>query len=291
MENSDYRKGLAITALGALILSFDVPLIKLANVDQATLIFWRAGLTSLTLFIYWLLRPKATRPPLIAGWHGAAAILLFCSSNLMFLTALLHTSAANVVFMLALSPMFAAIFSYIGMRERLNIATAITFVACLIGASIIVWDGLQLGSLKGDLLAMCAAINVALSLTIIRSARRDMSSIPILGGLIMAVGAAFFLTSNPFTIDFAQLKYLLAIGIVVMPLANILLIGGARYITSAEVSMFLLLETVLTPIWVWLVVSEQPTTGGLIGGVIILLALAVHSAYRLKASRRPIPAS
>ncbi|MGI9373656.1 MAG: DMT family transporter [Hyphomicrobiales bacterium] len=290
MANLDYKKGLIVTALGAIILSFDVPLLKLANVDHATLIFWRTGLTSFVLFVYWLISPRATRPALIAGGHGVAAIIFYCTSNLFFLTALLYTSTANVVFMLALSPLFAALFSYIGMGEKLKKATALTFVICLMGAAIIVWDGLQIGSFKGDLLAICASMNVAMSFTIIRSANRDMSTIPIFGGLILAVGACFFLPANPFTLEFAQLKYLLVLGMIVMPVANLLLIRGPRYISSAEVSMFLLLETVLAPIWVWMVISEEPSTGGLIGGAIILLALATHSTLRLKARRRPAPA-
>ena len=55
-----------------------------------------------------------------------------------------------------------------------------------------------------------------------------------------------------------------------------------RFITAAEVNLFFLLETIIGPIWVWLVIKEQPSIETLYGGILIIITIAVHSFYKLK---------
>ena len=55
-----------------------------------------------------------------------------------------------------------------------------------------------------------------------------------------------------------------------------------RFITAAEVNLFFLLETILGPLWVWLVIKEQPSIETIIGGAIIIFTIAIHSALSLK---------
>ena len=55
-----------------------------------------------------------------------------------------------------------------------------------------------------------------------------------------------------------------------------------RYITAAEVNLFFLLETIFGPLWVWLVIKEQPSIETIIGGSIIISTIAIHSALNLR---------
>ena len=57
-----------------------------------------------------------------------------------------------------------------------------------------------------------------------------------------------------------------------------------RFITAAEVNLFFLLETIVGPIWVWLIVKEQPTNETILGGIVIIVTIAVHSFLKLKKS-------
>ena len=57
-----------------------------------------------------------------------------------------------------------------------------------------------------------------------------------------------------------------------------------RFITAAEVNLFFLLETIIGPIWVWLIIKEQPTTETILGGIVIIVTIAVHSFLKLKNS-------
>ena len=57
-----------------------------------------------------------------------------------------------------------------------------------------------------------------------------------------------------------------------------------RYIPAEEVNLFFLLETILGPIWVWLVIKEEPSLETIIGGSIIIITIAIHSYLKIKKS-------
>ena len=224
-------------------------------------------------------------PPLVNGRYGIVTGLCFAITTICFVNALAHTSVANVVFMLALTPLFAALFSFIWLRERLAWETALALAASFAGAMIIVWEGLSLGSTLGDMLALSASLVSGFLLTVIRRSGLDLSMTPALGNFIPVIFALFFVTPASFQLGADQFIWLLLDGLIVVPFAAGLLILGPRYITAAEVGMFYLLETVLAPIWVWLVVAEEPSKGSIVGGAVILLTLALHSFMRLQRSR------
>ena len=62
----------------------------------------------------------------------------------------------------------------------------------------------------------------------------------------------------------------------------VLITLAPRYISAAEVNLFFLLETILGPLWVWLVIKEQPSIETIIGGTVIIATIAVHSIMSLK---------
>ena len=57
-----------------------------------------------------------------------------------------------------------------------------------------------------------------------------------------------------------------------------------RFIPAAEVNLFFLLETIIGPIWVWLIIKEQPSLETIQGGAVIITAIAIHSFIKLKNS-------
>ena len=55
-----------------------------------------------------------------------------------------------------------------------------------------------------------------------------------------------------------------------------------RFIPAEEVNLFFLLETIIGPIWVWLIINEQPSIEALQGGLIIITTIAIHSFLKMK---------
>src|SRR3546814_5667322 len=100
-----------------------------------------------------------------------------------------------------------------------------------------------------------------------------------LAGLLTAawaLSAALLLEYGPLLYSGARLGYALIMGLLVVPVSFALITVGPRYLPAAEVGLITLLETVLGPLWVWLVLAEYPGDRALLGGALVVLALAAH---------------
>ena len=127
------------------------------------------------------------------------------------------------------------------------------------------------------------AIGLAVGAVTIRSAKtKNLVPAAVVGKLFVATFALFFIES------FALVEH----DIIIVPLMCILCVAipfvlvtiAPRFIPAAEVNLFFLLETIIGPIWVWLIIKEQPTIETLQGGVIIVITIAIHSFLKLRNS-------
>ncbi|MDK1489113.1 DMT family transporter [Sinorhizobium sp. 7-81] len=277
-----HRRGLAITGLGGLALSFDIPLIRSANGEVWSILAVRSLSTFLVALAAWFVlnRVLGRRVSLIPGKAGLIAGLFYGINSFTFLLAVFNTSTANVVFVLAFTSMFAAILSWIFLKERPSNATLLTMAIMVFGVGVIVQDGLESGHLFGDAMAGCSAFLLASAITISRKSGRDMALVPLTTAIFPAIAAFALLPTSGISI--AEPGYILFNGLIMIPLAFFCLATGPRYLSAPEVGMFYLLETILAPIWVWIVFSETPTTQTLVGGAILILALIGHSFWQMR---------
>lgn len=283
-RKTDHRKGLMITAAGGLLLTFDVPLLKLSGADLPNILFLRGLMVASALLAWWFFRLRPRGEPFFQGRASVVAGGLSFIQNLCFIGAITYTSVANVVFILAFNPMFAALLSWLFLSERINRATLLAILASMAGVVIIVWDGIGAGTLFGDFLALMCAILLAVTLTYTRHTGKDLSMTPAIGMSLSALVAAPFAT--PFTMTAQGFGWLSLNGLFIGPASFALLALGPRYILAAEVAMFFLLETCLTPVWMWMIFGDLPTTASLFGGGIIIGSLLAHSLHRIYRAQR-----
>jgi drug/metabolite transporter (DMT)-like permease len=156
--------------------------------------------------------------------------------------------------------------------------------AMILGILIIVWDSVGTGNLFGDLMAACAALSLAAAITISRASNDDMGFTALVGVIFPFAVAAFMVGNTGFRVD--EPWWLLFNGAVIMPLSFFCLAQGPRYISGPEVAMFYLLETVLAPVWMWLIFHETPSRASLTGGIILITALVAHSIWQLVEGRK-----
>ena len=285
-ENRNHGKGLLLTATGGLALTFDIPLIRLAEGDPWPVLMVRSGLTVLAGLAVWAVwrafSPKA--PPLVPGRPGLAVAGLYGLSAITFLAAVYNTATANLVFILAFNSMFAALLSWVFLRERPRRATLVAMAVMFAGLLVIVGDGIGTGHFFGDMMALVSAFSIALAITITRASGRDMGFAALVAVALPFLVGAMMTAHTGYRIE-APLWIVLNGGLVI-PLAFFCLANGPKYLPGPEVAMFYLLETVLAPIWVWLIFSEVPTTASLVGGSILVVTLVAHSLWQLHTGRR-----
>jgi drug/metabolite transporter (DMT)-like permease len=281
-----HRKGLLITAIGGLALSFDIPLIRSSQGDVWSVLAVRSLSTFLVAIAAWsFIRFLMKRPmALIPGRAGVAAGTFYGVNSLTFMLSVFNTTTANVVFILAFTPMFAALLSWIFLGERPTKATLLTMAAMVGGVALIVHDGLESGNLFGDAMAACSALLLASAITISRKSGADMGFVPLVTAVIPGIAALFMLPAGALQIE--QPGFILFDGLVLAPLAFWCLATGPRFLSAPEVGMFYLLETVLAPVWVWIIFAEEPSNQTLVGGSILILALLAHSLWQMRSKAR-----
>ena len=94
--------------------------------------------------------------------------------------------------------------------------------------------------------------------------------------------ALFFIES--FVLENKDLIIVPLMCILCVAIPFVLVTIAPRFIPAAEVNLFFLLETIIGPIWVWLIINEQPSIETLQGGAVIILTIAIHSFMKLKNS-------
>ncbi|MFC5386398.1 DMT family transporter [Aquamicrobium segne] len=267
-------------------LTIDIPLIKLANGDAWSILFVRSCMTITTGLIMWAIWRffSENAPRLIPGRTGLIVAGLYGCSSILFILAVFNTTTADLVFILAFNAMFAALLSWVFLRERPRPQTLFAMALMVVGISIIVGSSLGTGNLFGNLIATCAAFVLASAITLSRASRKDMGFAALIGVILPCLVAGFMVSKTGLNI--AQPGWIIFNGAVVIPISFFCLANGPKYITAPEVAMFYLLETVLAPVWVWMIFSEAPSRNSLIGGAILILTLICHSLWQLREGRR-----
>lgn len=290
---TDHRKGLLLTSLGVLVLTPDSLLVRLIDAEPFTLLVWRGALQALGILaiIAVQYRGRLTLPFRAIGRSGILLAVVFSGCTFGFITALSLTSVADVLIIVAAAPLAAAVFSLVFLGEQVPARTWIAIAFTLVGIALLASEDLGSGSLIGDIVAFGCALCIGATFTITRHARA-VSMVPAMAvaGAFTAIAAlplALLLDSGELFFTGPQLGYTLAMGLVVVPISFALITVGPRYLPAPEVGLLMLLETVLGPIWVWLVISEYPGDLALVGGAVVIATLAGHT---IAGGRRRRPA-
>jgi drug/metabolite transporter (DMT)-like permease len=279
---STHAYGLLITVLGVLILCPDTLLIRLVQAEggsQWTIAFWRGVLTCAGLVVFYRLAegPGSLRSLVRPDKWVILAALTMGGQALAFILSVTNTSVANTLVIVATGPLFTALFAWAFLNERPPLRTWVTIAAAFSGMLIIFYHDLGSESLVGDLLALVTAAGLGISFVIVRH-RKEVNMMPAMaiGKLLSAL--AVLPLAAPFALSAAGMGLMALLGLIVLPLAFGLLTLGPRYIPAPEVSLLMLMETVLGPLIVWAAIGEAASTSTIIGGSIVLAALAVNAA-------------
>ncbi len=282
---NEQQKGSLLAFVAVMFITPDSLFIRLASVDTWSLIFYRGIIPFFTVLIGMLLIYKANFFKMLftSGRHGIIYIITFSITNIAFVVSIQNTNVANTLVMIAMAPMLSAILGAIFLKEMPESKTWIAIAVTFFAAIYIFYDSLQLGNIFGDLLGLVCALGLAVGAVTIRSAKtKNLVPAAVVGKLLVAVFAIFFIETYALVGRDLLIVPLMCVMCVAIPF--VLVTIAPRFIPAEEVNLFFLLETIIGPIWVWMIIKEQPSLETIQGGIVIILTIAIHSFLKLKKS-------
>jgi drug/metabolite transporter (DMT)-like permease len=283
MQFSDQKKGMLMAFTAVMLITPDSLFIRLANINSWNLIFYRGFIPFSVVFVGLLLIYKANfiKKTFSNGFHGIAYALVFTITNITFVISIENTNVANTLIMIALAPMLSAILSFVFLKEIPDKKTWAAIIVTTLSVIYIFYDAIDAGDILGNALGLLTAFGLAVGAVIIRSAKKiNLVPSAMFGKLLVALVAFYFadnLSLKGYDLTIVPLMCVMCVAI-----PFVLVTMAPRYITAAEVNLFFLLETILGPIWVWFVIKEQPSIETIIGGIVIIITISIHSALSLK---------
>ena len=221
------------------------------------------------------------------GWAGVGAAVSMGLANPLFIVAMTHTTVANALFTISSAPLITAVLARVFLKEKITRSTVIAVLIAMSGIALMVGDGVVSGAVFGSLLSLLCAFFFSTFVICLRIGR-DRNMLPssvlggILGGLIGLVGSGFDLQ-----VSARDVWICFVWGSIIVTTVHYFFTLGSRYVPGTEIMLITLIEFTLGPVWVWMVFGETPTRLALIGGILVLGAVAFRAVSLLIQERRP----
>lgn len=287
-RSRDSHLGLLLVTAAAVAWSTSGLFTRFITADTPTILFWRGLFGAIGMAVLIALLPgqrgfgRLGRP----GYAYAAVTAL---SMLLFISALRHTTVAHVAVITAIVPFLAAFLGWAVLRERPRRSAVLASVAALAGVAIMVGIGTD-GQMFGDALAVLMAFTMAAMILI----SRRHGTIPALPATCLAsalTALAVLPFANLTTVSTQDLGILALFGLVNQVAGFGLFALGARLLPPMETALITALEAPLAPFWVWLILSETPSSATLLGGAVVFAAVIGHIRVAAQRPSKSLPDS
>ena len=284
------RRGSFMVAAAAICWSSGGSIARMIETDPWTTVLWRSVFGALALIVFILLRDRGRTLALFRemGWPGVAVAACFATASTCFVYALTLTTVANILIIQSTAPFIAAVLARFLLNERVRLQGWITSLVALAGVTIMVSDSVQRGSFHGDLLAGIIALSFSTAVVIVRR-HSEVRMTPATCLAAVFAGLVALPLAAPLSPSVQDMAFLALFGAGQLGIGMVLFMTGARLIPAAEAALLSVLETILGPIWVWLFFAENPGERAIVGGLIVLVALIVHTAMDLHRQYRAVP--
>ncbi len=274
--------GIFLALLGALILTPDTLLMRLSELSGGQMVAWRATQAGSIFFIIglfpFILSRSGVKPKI---WCKSFVALVFVQMANVFCFAygIYLAPVAIVLIAVATVPVFSIILGAVVLKEAVDMRTWAIVVIVFFGVTLSVigdinsYDIFNLSSILGGLCGLVVAFSLACNFVIIRKDKEVAFPLALGTGGILCGLLAFYFWPSASEINLKSMFYISITGLLILPLSFILLSRASRMTPASNVSIIMLLETILGPLWVWTFTNERPQFLTIIGGIIVILAL------------------
>ena len=274
--------GIFLALLGALILTPDTLLMRLSELSGGQMVAWRATQAGSIFFIIglcpFILSSSGVKPKI---WRKSFVALVFVQMANVFCFAygIYLAPVAIVLIAVATVPVFSIILGAVVLKEAVDMRTWAIVIIVFFGVTLSVigdinsYDIFNLSSILGGLCGLVVAFSLACNFVIIRKDKEVAFPLALGTGGILCGLLAFYFWPSASEINLKSMFYISITGLLILPLSFILLSRASRMTPASNVSIIMLLETILGPLWVWTFTTERPQFLTIIGGIIVILAL------------------
>lgn len=287
---STHLRGVVLVLVAGTFWSISGIVVRLIDHAQPwQIVFYRSLTLMLTLsaWIAYRQRGHVISSFRTAGRMAVAAGLCLSLGFSCWIFALTQTTVANALFLLTTQPFIAAILGRLILGERVPRITWAAMTVALIGVGIMVSEGIALGTLRGNLMALAAAFSIS-GFTIALRQGKAIDMFPAVwwgGGFATLIAATMlWVDSQPVWVSGWDLGMCTLLGVVQIGFGLIAYTAGSRYLPAAELALLSLTEVLLGPIWVWLGVGEVPSRLTLLGGTIVLVAVVWRAGHEFRST-------
>ncbi len=246
--------------------------------DALVVVFYRGislsiAVTSFIALRYRINTPRAFRA---IGWPGLVGGAGLGLASITFIMAIEHTTIANISFLIATTSFFVGLLAWIAMREPMGRRTIAASTLAMAGVAIMVAEGFAGGGWIGNVLALACAVLSSFYIVAVRFGRgRDMVPTVAVSGMMAAAVAV--LAGGGLAISFHDLALCALQGVLISAVCNGLFTLCARHLPAAELTVLSMVESVLSPLWVFAFLGEIPTLLTVAGGAVIMAAISFQA--------------
>ena len=284
--NRDMRQlAILLMIASSVVISFSGLVVRLLEAGPLVMNFYRAlflmGAILVLLFLRY--RGAAIVRVIGVGWPGLMAGAMLAGAGITFLQSMTHTTVANTLFVLGGIPFVTAGLAWIFLKEKPSRPTLVTMIIAFFGIVIMIGEGFTIGSVYGNLMALMTTFFFSIYAVIVRF-NRQVDMLPaILISTVLIMAMTGLTQRGELPISKNDLWLCLLWGGVMSGFTSASFIIASRHIVAAELTIFMLLEFALGPVWVWLFVNEIPSKWTLAGGALVIVAVLGRSILELRA--------
>jgi len=286
MKNGFALNGNMIGLLGGLILSTDSVFIRMMGIENSWLIVALRGICMwgicLLIWTFW----RQSRSTIGTPWltkDNILSTLFFCIASACFVNALNRGNVATVLVIISSTPFISALISRLLFKVAVDRSVMLAALAGIVGVAIVMSGRGLSGDGVANLFALATAVSMALAFIFTSRVSGGSAGLPSLGAMLASLIIMLWPDANMVdslkVLSLAQYGWVIAEGALIMPLAMGLITLSTRFVSPANAGLFLLLETALAPLWMYLFLGEVPTIHAVIGGAIIIIAVISQALY------------
>lgn len=272
-SHHEERVGILYVLGAALLWSTGGVAIKAVDAGPLVVSFYRSAIAAVVLFAF--LRPRVKRwtPAFVLAVIGYAACLT------TFVIATKWTTAANAIFLQYMGVIWVMLLSPFVLKEKFRKADAIAVAVAFCGMALFFVEKFDPRGAAGNMVAILSSVFFAMLILFLRAERDASAEAAVTWGNVAVSVSLVPFVAGDLRVDLRSLLILAFLGVLQIGLAYVLFVRGLRRVTATKASLTGMVEPVMNPLWVFMLLGERPSPLAILGGAIVLGAVAARTLW------------